>query len=45
MNKNNIKSFALNIKEVIHTACKWCLDDSSQLFMFEIMIGETSLDT
>lgn len=45
MNKNSIKSNALNIKEVIHTACKWCLDDSCQLFMFEIAIAETSLGT
>jgi hypothetical protein len=38
-----VKSNALNIKEVIHTACNWTGDKSCYIFLFEIAIVETSL--
>ncbi len=42
-NKNAIVTNAVNIKEVIHKACEWCVDNSGAIFMFEICIAETSL--
>lgn len=42
-NKEHAKRNALNIKEVIHTACNWTGDKSSYIFLFEIAITETSL--
>ena len=42
-NKSALKTNALNIKEVIHTACEFCLDESSHIFMFEISMVETML--
>jgi hypothetical protein len=44
-NKANALQNAINIKGVIHTACEWCLDNSCQIFMFEIAIAETGLGT
>lgn len=44
-NKENALQNALNIKEVIHSACNWCLDNSGLIFMFEIAIVETGLGT
>ncbi len=42
-NNASAKSNALNIKEVIHTACEWTGDKSCYIFLFEIAIVETSL--
>ncbi len=41
--KEHAKVNALNIKEVIHTACNWTGDKSCFIFLFEIAIVETSL--
>ncbi len=40
---SSVKSNAINIKEVIHTACNWTGDKSCYIFLFEIAIVETSL--
>lgn len=40
---SSAKSNALNIKEVIHTACNWTGDKSCYIFLFEIAMVETSL--
>jgi hypothetical protein len=43
--KSALVKNAINIKEVIHTACKWCLDESAHIFLFEIAMIETGLGT
>lgn len=42
-NKNHLVKNAINIKEVVHTACDWTLDRSSHIFMFEIAMVESGL--
>ena len=42
-NNDYAKVNAINIKEVIHTACEWTGDKSCYIFLFEIAIVETSL--
>lgn len=44
-NKSALVKNAINIKEVIHTACKWTLDESAHIFLFEIAMVETGLGT
>ncbi len=43
--KTHLIANARMTKEVIHTACKWCKDESGHIFMFEIAMVETGLGT